>query len=166
MVARSICRVNVKIRAWKGWKRLWKGLNNTDRYVITSYKKKLLPSQIVSIIIEMWLLVLFSRVIRRTKIKNGSQLSTERGRNLLHAVYLTPIFPVVLGLPAADRNRAARFAKHDSFPRWGGRKGALVLFISWKVLCEISHRVFCIVDTTAQRSGAERSLLRACNVPN
>lgn len=114
----------------------------------------------------MWLLVLFSRVIRRTKIKNGSQLSTERGRNLLHAVYLTPIFPVVLGLPAADRNRAARFAKHDSFPRWGGRKGALVLFISWKVLCEISHRVFCIVDTTAQRSGAERSLLRACNVPN
>lgn len=155
MVARSICRVNVKIRAWKGWKRLWKGLNNTDRYVITSYKKKLLPSQIVSIIIEMWLLVLFSRVIRRTKIKNGFQLSTERGRNLLHAVYLTPIFPVVLGLPAADRNRAARFAKHDSFPRWGGRKGALVLFISWKVLCEISHRVFCIVDTTAQRSGAE-----------
>lgn len=143
-----------------------RGLNNTDRYVITSYKKKLLPSQIVSIIIEMWLLVLFSRVIRRTKIKNGSQLSTERGRNLLHAVYLTPIFPVVLGLPAADRNRAARFAKHDSFPRWGGRKGALVLFISWKVLCEISHRVFCIVDTTAQRSGAERSLLRACNVPN
>lgn len=140
---------------WKGWKRLWKGLNNTDRYVITSYKKKLLPSQIVSIIIEMWLLVLFSRVIRRTKIKNGFQLSTERGRNLLHAVYLTPIFPVVLGLPAADRNRAARFAKHDSFPRWGGRKGALVLFISWKVLCEISHRVFCIVDTTAQRSGAE-----------
>lgn len=40
--------------------------------------------------------------------------------------YLTPIFPVSFSVYPADRNRAARFAKHDSFPR---RESALVLFI-------------------------------------
>lgn len=55
--------------------------------------------------------------------------------------YLTPIFPVSF---SADRNRAARFAKHDSFPR---RESTLSFysFRGRRLLCEISHRVFCIV---------------------
>lgn len=47
--------------------------------------------------------------------------STPDRRETCYMLYLTPIFPSVLDLPAADRNRPACFAKHDSSPRWNTR---------------------------------------------